>query len=383
MLHWVTDNVRRLIEVEQVEAGQIAIVAPYVSDALRFSLQTSLDTYGIPSTSHRPSRALQDEPAARCLLTLAAVAHPDWGIRPLPADMAQALAVAIAKLDPVRAYLLTQTAYPANRRNIELGPFGKLTVERQQRITYVAGEAYERLREWIYAYRSSGEYLPLDQFFARLFGEVLSQSGYGFHDDFDAARIANQLVESARNFRWALEDSRPVAGEETTPAAIRLGRDYVRLIESGALGALYVPNWQEPPDAVFIAPAYTYLMRNRTVAVQFWLDIGSTGWWERLYQPLTHPYVLSKQWPADRVWTDMDEYGTRQETMRRLLLGLLRRCRRQVFLGISNYGESGFEERGALLGLINRLLLQSEDPGTIGIAPGSSQDAAEEGFIGV
>src|SRR5690606_37485576 len=131
----------------------------------------------------------------------------------------------------------------------------------------------------------------------------------------------------------------------------------------GALGALYTPNWQEPPDAVFIAPAYTFLMRNRAVDIQFWLDIGSTGWWERLYPPLSHPYVLSHPWPAHQPWTDFEEYNTRQETMRRLLLGLLRRCRRQVYLGISDYGESGFEERGALLNLVNRLLIKSEDPG--------------------
>jgi hypothetical protein len=382
MLQWVVEQVERLTDAEGIAPGQIAIVAPYVGDALRFSLQTGLAGKGIPSTTHRPSRALQDEPAARCLLTLAALAHPDWGIRPLPTDVAQTLTLAIDKLDPVRAHLLTLVAYPAGRRTIELDRFGKLGPDRQQRVTYAIGEAYERLRDWLYAYRSGGELLPLDQFFAQLFGELLSQPGYGFHDDFDAARVAHQLVESARNFRWALEESSPdTAGG--VPLPVRLGRDYLRLIESGALGALYTPNWQEPPDAVFIAPAYTFLMRNRAVDIQFWLDIGSTGWWERLYQPLTHPYVLSGRWPANQPWTDLEEYSTRQETMRRLLLGLLRRCRRQVYLGISDYGESGFEERGALLNLVNRLLLQSEDPGTTGVTPGSSQDAAEEGFIGV
>ncbi len=53
-----------------------------------------------------------------------------------------------------------------------------------------------------------------------------------------------------------------------------------------------------------LAPAYTFLMSNRPVDYQFWLDVGSRGWFERLYQPLTHPYVLSREWPAGQSWTD-------------------------------------------------------------------------------
>ena len=74
-------------------------------------------------------------------------------------------------------------------------------------------------------------------------------------------------------------------------------------------------------DAVFLAPAYTFLLRNKPVDVQFWLDIGASGWWERLYQPLTHPFVLSHRWPADEPWTDAEEYFRRQDILRRLLSG--------------------------------------------------------------
>ncbi|MCB0185194.1 MAG: hypothetical protein KDE31_13060, partial [Caldilineaceae bacterium] len=234
----------------------------------------------------------------------------------------------------------------------------EITAAMQERITYVAGEAYDRLRNWLYAYRSSGELLPLDQFFARLFGEVLSQPGFGFHNDYDAARVANQLVDSARNFRWALEEAEGATAALNPGPAVSLGKSYLALVTSGALGALYVAGWQLPEDAVFISPAYTYLMRNRTVDVQFWLDIGSTGWWERLYQPLTHPYVLSRNWPADQMWTDFDEFQTRQATMRKLLLGLIRRTRNEIYLGISDYGEAGIEQRGALLNVVNQLLVR-------------------------
>lgn len=353
MVTWTADQIRRLVQEQGVAPGEIAVLAPFVSDALRFSLQTALDRHGIALATHRPSRALQDEPAARTLLTLARLAHPFWGMAPAAPDVTLALTVAIGDLDPVRATLLSAIVYPPRRRDNELGRFGALNEEARQRITYAAGERFDRLRAWLYTYRAEVGSLPLDQFFARFFGEVLSQPGFGFHANRDAARVASQLVESARKFRWALEGKGTDSGD-----GMRFGRAYVQLAESGALGALYLPGWRTPEDAIFLAPAYTFLLRNRPVDIQFWLDIGSTGWWERLYQPLTHPFVLSARWPLTAAWTDRDEYITRQETTRRLLLGLLRRTRQQIYLGASDYSESGYEQRGPLLGIINQLLTQ-------------------------
>lgn len=355
MIKWTVNEIRRLVQEEGVSPGEIVVLAPFVSDALRFSLQTGLTEVGITSTTHRPSRALEIEPAAQTLLMLAKLAHPHWGMRPAPADVTLGLTLAVQDLDPVRAHLLSRIIYPERRPTIELGRFGELVTEMQQRITYTIGEAYDRLRAWLYTYRASAENLPLDQFFAHLFGELLSQPGYGFHEDRDAARVANQLVESARNFRWAMEST---GSKKQSVEYTLLGREYTKLVESGALGALFAPGWRMAEDAVFIAPAYTFLMRNRSVSIQFWLDIGAGGWWERLYQPLTHPYVLSQRWPAHEPWSDFAEYGKRQETMHRLLLGLIRRTRRRLYVGISDYSESGFEQRGPLLALINRLLAE-------------------------
>ncbi|MBW7883959.1 MAG: AAA family ATPase [Caldilineaceae bacterium] len=354
MLEWTADQIHRLVAEEGVAPGDIAVLAPFVSDALRFSLERALERHAIALTTHRPSRALEAEPAARTLFTLAKLAHPHWGLRPAPADVTLTLNVAIAQLDPVRASLLSTIVYPPARRDIDLGRFGVLQEEMRQRVTYVAGEQYERLHSWLYAYRAAGEPVPLDQFFAHIFGEVLSQPGFGFHAATDAARVASQLVESARKFRWALEGTRKDGPLDLTD----LGRAYLQLAEAGAIGALYLAGWRSEEHAVFLAPAYTFLLRNRPVSFQFWLDIGSNGWWERLYQPLTHPYVLSQRWPENTPWTDHDEYTTRQQTMRCLLLGLIRRTRRQIYLGVADYSESGFEQRGPLLNVVNQLLVQ-------------------------
>jgi len=269
---------------------------------------------------------------------------------PHPADVTLALASAIAGLDPVRASLLSTHVYPPRRTDNALADFAALPESVRQRVTYTLGEQYTQLHRLVYAYRASSEVTPIDQFFARIFGEVLSQPGFGFHTDRTAAGVASQIVESARKFRWTQESSQPAEAAHT------FNRDYVGLAQSGALGALYLPGWKTPAAAVFLAPAYTFLLRNRAVDIQIWLDIGANSWWERLYQPLTHPYVLAPRWPAERAWVERDEYASRQESLRRLLLGLLRRTRRQLYLATSDFSESGFEQQGPLLTIANQLL---------------------------
>ena len=77
---------------------------------------------------------------------------------------------------------------------------------------------------------------------------------------------------------------------------------------------------------------------------------------ERVYQPLTHPYVLSRDWQKDELWTDEFEFATRQDALYRLVMGLVRRCRNAIYLGLSELGERGYEQQGVLLRAFQRVL---------------------------
>ena len=141
--------------------------------------------------------------------------------------------------------------------------------------------------------------------------------------------------------------------------ALTLGREYIAMLSEGVIAAQYLGAWKMKADnAVLVAPAYTFLMQNRAVAVQFWLNPGSDGWVERLFQPLTHPYVLSRGWDnaEGHYWTDADDVTANQETLARLTTGLLRRCKERLYLGLSELGESGFEQRGVLLKAFQQVL---------------------------
>ena len=365
LLDSVIKEVENLILVLGIPPSEIVILAPYLSDALRFSITNRLETRNIPWRSHRPSRSLHDEPASHALITLAALAHPHWHIHPPKFDVAYALMQAIDGLDLVRAQLLTDIIY--RQRDLQLSTFDQIKPDVQERITFSIGNRYSVLRDWILAYRESDQ-LPLDHFFRKLFGEVLSQIGFGYHSNFDSVRVAASLVESVKKFRMAMESTmtnltgltESSSGEvisQGDPSGFNLGREYIAMLQDGVIAASYVESWKtEDKDAVLVAPAHTFLMMNKPVTVQFWLDPGSSGWYERLSQPLTHPYVLSRGWEPGRMWTDADDVQYSHAAMARLISGLLLRCRERVYLGIAELGESGFEQRGELLRAFQKVL---------------------------
>lgn len=347
MLDWAAKEIIKLVHDQGVPPGEIVLLAPYLSDALRFSLVDRLMSNGIRARSHRPSRALREEPPAQCLLTLAALAHPDWGIKPSKFDIAYAFIQAIEGMDLVRAQLLVEIVY--RERAGQLSPFADIKTPVNERITFTLGQRYDRLLRWLDEYKT-GQPEEIDFFFSRLFGEVLSQPGYRFHRNYAAGETASNLVDSAGDFRWSVSGC-------PSPDENPVGKEYLEMVQEGVIGATYMRSWQpEVDDAVFLSPAYTFLLRNRPVDVQFWIDIPSTGWGERLEQPLTHPYILSRNWPPGAVWTHDHEFEMSQEALYRLVLGLMHRCRRKIYLGFSELNEQGYEHKGPLMRIFDRLL---------------------------
>jgi hypothetical protein len=350
LLDAVVAETKSLIE-GGVPPADVVIISPFLSDALRFSVMNRLEAAGIPTRSHRPSRTLRDEPASQALLTFSAIAHPEWNIRPPRFDVAYALMQSIEALDLVRAQLLSEIVYRS--RDLRLSTFDAINPEVQERITFLIGNRYSMLRDWLLAYREGGE-LPFDHFLRKLFGEVLSQPGFGFHTDFDSVRVASSLVDSVQHFRQSLESTYGFQDGARFPD---LGKEYIQMLQDGVIAASYVEGWRsQNKDAVLVAPAHTFLMMNRPVTAQFWLDVGSSGWHQRLAQPLTHPYVLTREWEPGRVWTDADEVETSRAAMARVISGLLHRCRERVYLCMAELGESGFEQRGDLLRAFQRVM---------------------------
>src|SRR4030066_1585909 len=349
MLDWITEEITSLIDNEGISPKNIVVLAPFLSDSLRFSIINRLENNNIPAKTHRPSRSLREEPATLCLLTLASIIHPEWGFTPSKFDVTHSLMQAIDGLDLIRAKILADIVYRVRDGIPRLSSFDQIIPAAQERISFALGEKYDHLRLWLEDYRQSGPQ-DLDHFISMFFGEVLSQSGYGFHFDFNSGQVTANLVESIRKFRRVTRDT-------LTQSGIPVGKEYIEMVHEGVIAAQYIPSWQaQEEDAVFIAPAYTFLISNYPVDIQFWLDVGNRSWAERLYQPLTHPYVLNRNWKANKLWTDIEEVETGDQVLFALVLGLMNRCRRKVYLGLSEYNEQGYEQRGPLLQAFHRVL---------------------------
>jgi superfamily I DNA/RNA helicase len=111
MISECVQAISKLIKDQHVPLGEIAIVTPYLTDNLRFSLQAGLADLEIPSLAFRPIYPLNSEPIVRAILTLLKLVIPTGARRPDRDDIAHMLHLLITNLNPVWAALLAQTTY--------------------------------------------------------------------------------------------------------------------------------------------------------------------------------------------------------------------------------------------------------------------------------
>jgi hypothetical protein len=284
------------------------------------------------------------------LLTLASLAHPAWEIYPSVYDIALALVQIIQGFDLTRAYLLAQQAVKNKPSSlVRLADFENIPQKFQDRISFYKGNLYQELLDWMNAY-ASGSAFPLDHFLTHLFGEMLSRPGYGFYNDLSKGRITAQIIESAVKFRQS-------AGNVLNLDPVQCGKEYYRMVKAGVLANQYIKSWTDlPENELLIAPAYTFLLNNKPVDYQFWLDIGSRGWYERIYQPLTNPHVLHRNWQPGQTWRDLEEQQQNIDALSCVVTGLIRRSRISIYGCLTETDEHGFEQKGLLLQSLNKSL---------------------------
>ncbi|HQH57499.1 MAG TPA: hypothetical protein PLG84_01485 [Anaerolineaceae bacterium] len=353
MLQQTSEMVRQLV-MKGTPPGEIAILAPYLPGALGFAVQQSLSAVGLQSRVLRPSVPLIDNPVVQQLTTLAQLAHPSWLPLPDPVRITSVLSASIDGLDLVRAQLLCSEVFIKNGGGFALLPFAAATDQLKARIPREMAVRYEVLRLWL---ENTPPDEPLDLLVSRLFGEVLSHAGFGFYQNTAAAQSTAILMESFRKFRLSLNPSELANTDQ-------VNQDFIRTILDGVIAAQYLRDWElEDKTKVLITPALTFLSAGKTVDYQVWLSAGSTGWYERLEQPLTQPYVLSRQWPDGNKWTTEEEKRVSLEILDSILNGMLNRCRQGIILGLSEYGQGGQEEKGLLLIKIQNLLRQAAKGG--------------------
>lgn len=348
MIKGIAGQIEEMVNSKTASPDEIVILSPYLSDALNYSLSASLDQVKIPHRSSRPSQMYCDDPSIRAFLTFAKIAHPQWQMKITFFEMRNALMVVLPGLDIVKADLITNTLFNVKQSQEGLRSFDSITnPTMQERITFQIGEKLEIIRNWLINYKSQVPQ-PLDVFLSILFGELFSQKEFSFFTNFQAASRIAQIIQSIRSFRQFITQ---FMGEDDLTASI----EYIISLESGLLPSAVYVNEEKQDSSILIAPAHTFLMENRQVNFQFWLDIGSLGWWERLNQPLTNPYLLNRTRDSEKYWTESLEYEANQTGMLKVVDGLINRCGKKIYINTIHTNEYGSEQKGPLLKAFNTL----------------------------
>lgn len=335
----------------QVDAGvkpaDMAIIVPYLDGALRYMLGRFLREAGLPYYFLRRRSSPREEPRVRAWLTWLALAHPHWGVQPSAYDVAEALHLSIAGLDPARAALIARHLYQADPPQLQAAEH--LPARERERIGAEALALAEKLRLWLEA---EGGAQPLDVFLHRLFNELLAQPPFQPEPDLAGAAVCQWLVERAGRLR------RSAAAMGLQDAA-QLGEAFIQGIYEGLVTA-DPPELGEPPDleGIMISTIYGYLLAGRPAAIQVWLETSAASWWDIPHQPLSNAFVLTPAWPADRPWTMQEDHATRHELLGRIIRGLTARCREGVILAYSDLGRRGDRQDSPLWRALRRYHLE-------------------------
>lgn len=327
----------KLVYDEGVAPRDIAIIVPYMDGALRYMLTNALREAGLPYRLLRRRTSPREEPRVRAWLTWLALAHPGWGVRPAPYDVAEALTLSIHSLDPARAQLVVDNLYRPDAP--ELLPAEMLPPRVVERVGEDAVGLVEELRLWL---AENGHRDTVDTFLHRLFNELLAQSQFQPEPDRAGAAVLDWLVRSAARLRKAA----PGMGLRTDAD---IGATFIDAVNQGLVTA-NPPDWGEPPDpdGVILSTIYAYLLAGEPVRVQVWLETAAQGWWDIPRQPLSNAFVLAQSRSPENPWTIDEEFAVRNELLTRIARGLAARTRNGIILASSDLDRRGVRQDGPL-----------------------------------
>ncbi len=341
LLDWTVEKIKSLID-QGTKPSEIAILSPYLSSTFAFYLQAKLNALGLPSKTSKASALLRDDPYVKLFLNLYCLSSGDSRLSVSQDDLVDLFAISLGAINRVQAKLLSNALCG---RNLFIQALPELAVVEGLPLERFSPEilnSYTEIRSWLQNFDARSGF---GLFVSRIFGELLTQEGFGLQGNLESGRLAGRLIDSFAKFEQALEENL----SETQKAAF-----FVESVRKGLLSGVYEED-QDLEDSILITPVLSFLMRNQPVDYQFWMNTGSNGWHERLEQPLTQAYVLSRSWQSGRLWTTADETQLSKETLTHTVQGLLTRCRKKVFLGISVYDEAGSQESGLLMQILQGL----------------------------
>ena len=361
LLRDTAEEIAKAINSGQVQAEDVAIIAPGLDAIARYTLVEILSKQNIPVESLNEQRPLISSPVIRALLTMLALVYPGLGRLVDREAVAEMLVIFSRKpeistphtplptrIDPVRAGLITDYCFKPHPDHPHLLPVSAF--ERWDRIGYAATTAYGEILQWLEKQQAkdlipsptSLLYLAMQDFICK-----------DHHPPYEEMAALRELLETAQHY-WEIDTRlrqitpRTAGGELHTTIA-----EFIHLLRRGTITANPYPLRPigAARKAVTLATIFQYRSSRRFHRWHFWLDAGSPLWTKGGAATLFGAPLFLRDRLGER-WTAEDENLLEEARLRKILADLLSRVGEKVYLCHSDLAVNGQEQIGRLLPLV-------------------------------
>ncbi|MCC5631291.1 recombinase family protein [Nostoc sphaeroides CHAB 2801] len=382
LLRQTAEVIADAIQSQQVEAEEVAIIAPGLDAIARYTLVEILVKQNIQVESLNDQRPLVSSPVIRALLTMLALVYPGLG-RLVDRDAVAEMLVVLSRkqqspenstdamnpkdamnrvsttdamnrvstnIDPVRAGLIADYCFVPHPDRPNLLPVSAF--ERWDRIGYAATTAYNEILQWLEQQRSQQELRLIPSPISLLDRAIQRFLWNGSNLPYEQLAALRELLETAQHY-WEIDTRlRQIAPNETTPQTTII--EFIQLLRRGTITANPYP--VRPiggaRKAVTLATIFQYRSSRRSHRWHFWLDAGSPLWAKGGAATLFGaPFFLRDR--LGEPWTAEDEKLAEEQRLQRILTDLLSRVSERVYLCHSDLAVNGQEQLGPLLPLVN------------------------------
>ncbi|PZU99311.1 MAG: hypothetical protein DCE90_01995 [Pseudanabaena sp.] len=329
----VAESIAEAIASNQIQANEIAIIAPGLDNIANYAIAEILRKKDIQVYPLNDQRPLSHSAQVRSLLTLLALAYPNLGKLVSRDQVAEMLVVLTEAIDPVRAGLLADHCFVPHPEHPKL--LAAETYNQWNRLGYAATQAYEQIRQWIE--QQSSKDTPL------LFIDRAIQSFFQSRKlAYEYTITLRELIETAQ-FYWQL-------GYRLDQKDPLILEKFIQLIRQGIVTAN--PYYSSlPENSVVLATIFQYRMARLTHRWQFWLDASSDLWLQGGSASLFGAPLFLKNWNGE-LWTTEQENTANIQRLQRLISDLLDRTSDRLYLCHSELSTNGQLQNGILQPLI-------------------------------
>jgi len=339
MLENAAERIVQLIDKEGYNPSDIVVISSYADPVTEFVIARILERYGYEVKNLARKSRLIDNPFSQALITLAQLCHPAYGSMPSKDDV-RALLRMVLKIDPVRSSILAGEI-------VSQRPFAQFPdIEFPglvERIGYYNIEKYEYIRNWISEYKKKPKPLKINEFFQKVFLEILISKEVSQKDILEA----KNLIDSAQTFV-----------EVVSRFNRNASKDFLEVVRRGIKSAESIFELEEKlsGDFVLLTTPVPYLASSLKSKVTVITSLSSNNWTPRSVKEITNLHVLTKTWDENDVYTEELEEKNQKHYLATLLRAIFKRCSDKVITFESMLSANGYENDGILADYFDEIM---------------------------